>query len=335
VIGDMYIYFVKKKLYRIALISSPILAMHGIAPAYILRQEHTDNFLAVWCLLSCLIFLFWTSNIFLISKIRNTNSFKRYALSYIIVLALAGMNMSIGLAFNVKPPEVDLIFPFIAVTAINTLILIISNSILLQFQKRNAELEIQRLKLANLEAQKQTLMQQLQPHFLFNALSTLKSLISASPNDAEDYTVKLSDFLRYSIQAKNNDVISLEDEMQFTNDYINLQKVRFGSALQVSMNVQNELMHKKVPVYALQTLVENAIKHNAFTEKNPLFIEIKADDSKGKNRIKVENNRLPKTIQIPSGTGLDNLNQRYLLISDIEIEIVKSDSIFAVYIHLL
>jgi two-component system, LytTR family, sensor kinase len=109
-------------------------------------------------------------------------------------------------------------------------------------------LSCQRLKLANLEAQKQTLMQQLQPHFLFNALNTLKSLISASPNDAEDYTMKLSDFLRYSIQAKNNDVISLEDELQFTHDYVNLQKVRFGSALRVQIEIESELMQKKVPV---------------------------------------------------------------------------------------
>lgn len=199
-----------------------------------------------------------------------------------------------------KPSEINEFLPFVPAIGINTLILILSKSIILQFQKESAELEVKQLKVNNLEAQKMILLQQLQPHFLFNALSTLKSLISENPRNAEDYTVRLSDFLRYSVQAKNNEVVSLSDELTFTKNYIELQKVRFEESFKCRIEISEQYLNQKIPVYALQTLVENALKHNAFSDKKPLFIEVLIE----KNQVKVSNNLLPKTLQIESGTGL-------------------------------
>lgn len=173
-----------------------------------------------------------------------------------------------------KPSEINEFLPFVPAIGINTLILILSKSIILQFQKESAELEVKQLKVNNLEAQKMILLQQLQPHFLFNALSTLKSLISENPRNAEDYTVRLSDFLRYSVQAKNNEVVSLSDELTFTKNYIELQKVRFEESFKCRIEISEQYLNQKIPVYALQTLVENALKHNAFSDKKPLFIEV-------------------------------------------------------------
>jgi two-component system, LytTR family, sensor kinase len=252
-------------------------------------------------------------------------------LSYLTVLAIQAINIFVIINLDLKPADVNVFTPLIPAIAINTLILILSNSIILQFQKESAELEIERLKVNNLEAQKLILLQQLQPHFLFNALSTLKSLISENPTNAEDYTVRLSDFLRYSVQAKNNEVVSLAEELTFTNNYIQLQKVRFGDSFQCPIDIPEQYLSKKIPVYALQTLVENAIKHNSFTDKKPLLIRVSVE----RNRIKVSNNLLPKTLQTPSGTGLENLNQRYKLITDKEIEIVKTETEFTLYIDLI
>jgi two-component system, LytTR family, sensor kinase len=315
----------KKKLYRVALISSPIMSMVGSVPLVIFEQIQMPKIFILWFILACMIFIFWNINIFILSKVNDSNSSKRYLLSYLFVLGIQAFNIFIATYLKLKPDEINSFFPLIPAIAINSLILILSNSIILQFQKESAELEVKQLKVNNLEAQKMILLQQLQPHFLFNALSTLKSLISENPTNAEDYTVRLSDFLRYSVQAKNNEVVNLKDELAFT------EKVRFGDSFRCQIDVPEQYLSKKIPVYALQTLVENAIKHNSFTDKKPLLISVVVEGE----RIKVMNNLLPKTLQIPSGTGLENLNQRYKLIADKEIEIVKTKTEFTVFIELL
>ncbi len=321
----------KKKLLRSAYISSPLMSLTASVPMVVFEKLQMPKILIMWFLLAFIIFIYWNINIFILSKIKDSNSLKRYLFSYATVLSVQAIIISVAVSLHLKPDEINVFFPFIPAIAMNTLILIISNSIILQFQKESAELEIERLKVNNLEAQKLILIQQLQPHFLFNALSTLKSLISENPTNAEDYTVRLSDFLRYSVQAKNNEIVSLANELTFTNNYLELQKVRFGESFACKINIPEQFLSKKIPVYALQTLVENAIKHNSFTDKKPLLIEVSVED----NRIKIRNNLLPKTLQIPSGTGLENLNQRYKLIANKEIEVLKTDANFTVFIDLI
>ena len=242
------------------------------------------------------------------------------------------INILVILFFGIKllPKGVNF-YPLVPAIGINTIIIILSNSIILQFQKRSAELEIERLKVNNLEAQRLMLVQQLQPHFLFNALSTLKSLISENPAKAEDYTVRLSEFLRYSIQSKNSELVLLADSIKFTQDYIELQKVRFGDSFDCKIDVPEIELQKKVPIYAVQTLVENAIKHNALSDKKPLFIQILIEEG----RLKVVNNLIPKKVKTNSGTGLENLNQRYKMLANLEIEVIKTEQLFMVFINLL
>lgn len=320
-----------KRLYRAAFISSPILALLTTTPIYIVDNLQFPFVLRLWLLMMLIIFVIWCINIFIVSKIKDPNSYKRYVLSYVFVLVMQVFNVFMIKYFHLTVRNVPDFFPFIPAIALNTLVIILANSIILQFQKENAELEVEQLKVKNLEAQKLVLLQQLQPHFLFNALSTLKSLISENPSNAENYTVRLSDFLRYSVQAKDNEVVSLADELKFTEDYIELQKVRFGNALNYQIDIPQAVLSKKVPVYALQTLVENAIKHNAFTDKKPLLIHISTEE----NRIKIVNNRLPKKAQLPSGTGLQNLNQRYQLIADSSLQIEETKTHFTVYLTLI
>ncbi len=320
-----------KKLYRVALISSPIVSLVGSVPLVVFEKIQMPKIFFLWFILACIVFIFWNINILILSKIKDSNSPRRYVMSYLCVLGIQAVNISLAIYFNLKPPEINIFFPFVPAIAINTLILILSNLIILQFQKESAELEVKQLKVNNLEAQKMILLQQLQPHFLFNALSTLKSLISENPTNAEDYTVRLSDFLRYSVQAKNNEVVSLAEELAFTKNYIELQKVRFEDSFECQIDIPEQYLTQKIPVYALQTLVENAIKHNSFTDKKPLLIVVSIEN----NRIKVSNNLLPKTLQILSGTGLENLNQRYQLIANVNIEIVKTEQNFTVFIDLI
>jgi LytS/YehU family sensor histidine kinase len=196
--------------------------------------------------------------------------------------------------------------------------------------KIHMEKELGELKLQHSEAQIKNLLQQLQPHFLFNTLSILKSLIAENPSEAESYTVKLSEFLRYSVQSSDRQLVELKEEFSFVQDFLALQEKRFGKSLDYRIDLPANTMEAKVPVFALQTLVENAMKHNRFTERNPLLIEIKFENG----RIRVSNNKLPKALKRPSGTGLANLNQRYRLAFNQSLEIIETDQDFTVFLEL-
>lgn len=307
------------------------MALTAVTPAYAIGKFDFNYIFIAWIVLSSIIFIFWNINILLLLKIKFSQNWKRYFWSYCLVIIVQTFNITVIKYFNFDPPDENILFPILACIAMNTLIQILLNSIILQFQKESAELEIQQLKINNLEAQKQILLQQLQPHFLFNALSTLKSLIIDSPNLATDYIVRLSDFLRYSVQAKNHEIVTLEEEIKFTKDYINLQKVRFGDAINFNLDIPSIHLQNHVPVYAIQALVENAIKHNSFSDKKILSIKVGMKDS----RIEVSNNKLPKTLHLPSGTGLENLNLRYKMIANKNIEIIETDTDFSVIISLL
>lgn len=323
-----------KRLLIYAAITSPLLAIYGVAPLYIFEKLNLHDTLIVILGLAINVLLFWAINIFINQIFKKNNKKIVYLLSFILVFLTF-----IPKAFVKSPlPFVNvidkyLIYPAIFTLAINTIIWIIINSVVTKIKNQQVQEEVKELRFANLTAQKQVLIQQLQPHFLFNALSVLKSLIKEDADKAEEYAIKLSNFLRYSVQAHNNDLVTLEQELKFTIDYIELQKVRFENSFTCTINsdIDKTVLQKKVPIYALQTLVENAIKHNGFTNKKILqvFIQI------SKTSIEVINNKIPKSTLEATGTGLQNLNQRYQLFSSNKIKIVNTDTEFKVTINLL
>lgn len=190
------------------------------------------------------------------------------------------------------------------------------------------ELENSRLKVKNLEAANERLKQQIHPHFLFNSLSTLKSLIATSPASAEDYLVKLSGFLRNSIASNTLHTKTIAAELEACMDYLDMQKIRFGKALIVEVDIPPEQQSACwLPAFSLQILAENAIKHNALTIEAPLHISITLQQ----NIITVSNNIQPKPVTEQSaGTGLANLNERFNILSGEGITIQKTDSTFTV-----
>ncbi|SFE59333.1 Histidine kinase [Chitinophaga sp. CF118] len=331
-----------KRFIRTAIISSPIIALYGVTPFYIFNKVQPSYILFAGLIITINVFIFWTINISIIRYARTAKNWKWYIYSY----AFVGTFHIIIVAFRkmLKPPDfiaqgelafgrdILMVYPFISLLAINTIILIICNSILATQKNKDAEIEIQELKVSNLEAQKQVLLQQLQPHFLFNTLSVLKSLIKAEPEEAENYSIKLSNFLRYSLEVHNCDLVSVEQELKFTKDYIDLQKTRFESSVIFNVNIPHEIYNMQMPAYALQTLVENAIKHNSFTERRPLMIGINYIE---KDTILVCNNKLPARAVDTTGTGLKNLNQRYRIITHKEIEITDTKDEFSVKVYLL
>jgi LytS/YehU family sensor histidine kinase len=203
---------------------------------------------------------------------------------------------------------------------------------LLREKKAIIESENAQLKIKNIEATYNQLKQQIHPHFLFNSLNTLKTLIRKQPKDAEIYLKKLSDFLRASITLNNENLAKLSDELKFCLDYLELQKGRFGEALIYSVEIPEEAISGFVPVFSVQHLLENAIKHNALTVENPLLIEIKNDN----NRIIVSNNIQVKDLtEETTGRGLANLAERYKILSGDEIIFQSDDNHFSVSLKIL
>jgi len=251
----------------------------------------------------------------------------------IIKVGTANSNDLYFISQHQHPKTLFMVILFLAILIfVNLTIHLLLNIAIIIDTSSNLKIENARLRMKNMEATYLQLKQQVHPHFLFNALNTLKSLIRKQPQDAEIYLKRLSDFLRASVTSNENKVIRLCDELKFCIDYLELQKVRFGDALQFSLNVPEEVQSGYVPGFSIQQLLENAIKHNALTTEHPLFIKLNYADE----YLTVSNNRQNKTPEgETSGTGLLNLSERYKIISGDEIIIQEDEEQFSVSIKIL
>ena len=189
------------------------------------------------------------------------------------------------------------------------------------------------LQKANLQSQFEVLKQQVNPHFLFNSLNVLVSLIKVDPDLAESFTEKLSKVYRYVLENKEKDIVPLSTELDFINSYIYLLNIRFAGKIFVETDTSEARSDMMILPMALQILIENAIKHNTFSKANPLHIKI----SLAKNGfITVSNNMQTRETQIKStGVGLTNILNRYKLISDKEPVFERTGTEFIARIPLL
>ena len=198
-----------------------------------------------------------------------------------------------------------------------------------QNQKRITE--NQNLVIENLRNKYNALKNQTDPHFLFNSLNTLNGLIGYDNERAHEYVHQLSSVFRYTMQDRA--VIKLGDELEFAESYIYLMKIRYNDGLRVHASIDPEYRDYFILPFGLQILIENAVKHNIISRKDPLCIIV---ETTPKGVIRVENNLQPKSGDKESnGLGLANLNERYRLMFGKEIEIKSDDSMFAVEIPLI
>lgn len=192
--------------------------------------------------------------------------------------------------------------------------------------------ELERFKKENAEFRFEALRTQLNPHFLFNSLNTLSSLVSENRDNAQDFIRQLADVYRYILDTKDNDITTLQKELDFADSFISLSKLRFGENLIVKINIDESLYNKLIAPLTIQLLVENAIKHNIVSRNNPLIIEIFTDN----DELIVKNNFQPKSIkEVSSKLGLRNISNRYDYISDRKIKIISSPDEFIVKIPLI
>jgi sensor histidine kinase YesM len=189
---------------------------------------------------------------------------------------------------------------------------------------RDMELQTEQLKKENALAQFEALKNQVSPHFLFNSLSILSSLIHVDAYLSEKFIDQLSKAYRYILEQKDNDTVSLKTELDFIESYAFLLKIRFENKFDVKILITSQEAERyRVAPLTLQLLIENCVKHNRMSEKEPLIVTILIDDDwlvvMNHVRPRIESERITST-----GIGLANIKNRYLLLTKIPIQIIRN-----------
>jgi LytS/YehU family sensor histidine kinase len=198
---------------------------------------------------------------------------------------------------------------------------------------KDYHLKLEKLEKDNAVAQYLNLKSQIEPHFLFNSLSVLSSLIHTDVDLADQFILHLSKMLRYVIEKNEFMLVSLKEEISFVKDYLFLIQTRFEDEIKYDIHIDQKILDKyRIPTTAVETLVENAVKHNIFTEKQPLNIDIFIDA----DYLVVKNAIYPRSKKANStGQGLENLKSRYSYFTDKPVNIEKTKDEFVVTLPLL
>ncbi len=300
-----------------------------------LSDTITDVFIS-----SMVAFLTFIINYFIIRPFDNNIKIDLKKISVAVILTLVSITILSDLLFTFKhlvtsdnnPQRLNLLYTFrdifIAIVVITGVYFIkIVND------KQAIRIENEKLKNENLKSQYESLKNQVSPHFLFNSLTALKELISQDPGKAQEYINHLSFVMRYTLQSNQSMTHRLCDELLVADSYLFLAKIRFGNNLIIAKKIDSKYNFHLLPPLAVQTLIENAVKHNEISKRNPLKIRIETTDNQS---LKVINALQEKvTPEHSSGMGLTNLTSQYRFLSGKDINITRSIIEFMVELPLL
>jgi len=227
-------------------------------------------------------------------------------------------------AFNFYQQYHDPLIKFIILAVVVIFIYCIVDFTLYSYNQY-AAIQIEEVKIAStqLVLQFEVLKSQLSPHYLFNSLNTISSLIYSNPEQAEQFIRKLAQTYQYILANQDLPLVRLSEELNFIKAYFFLLKSRFNSAVQLNIELPRRVLSSKIPPLTLQLLLENAVKHNAPSEESPLRIRIFVSD---KNLLTISNNILEGTFKANSfKVGLANVRQRYQYFAKVDITVHKTD----------
>jgi hypothetical protein len=197
---------------------------------------------------------------------------------------------------------------------------------------RQSVKEAEELKRESLSAEFETLKSQINPHFLFNSLNTLTSLIDEQPTQATEFVQKLANVYRYVLTQKDKQLVTVREELEFIQSYIFLNQIRYGENLKVLINIPEQMLSYSIVTLSMQMLIENCIKHNTISTQKPLVINI---DMIGK-KLTVRNNLQRKSVMHESnGIGLNNIVHRYSFLTDEPVDIYDDGIHFSVGLPLI
>lgn len=282
-------------------------------------------------------YVFFVGLIFLLIKINlekvKTPLFKKRIL-YNIGISIAAYALY-GAVFFLMYAKVKhfgslVLFQFFFVSILSTLM---GHIVILYTEQRKRELEIEELKMENLQSRYDALTNQINPHFFFNSLNGLTSLIRKQNNETTlTYVNKLSDVFRYILQSDKKGLVSLGEELAFVDAFRYMMEVRFANKLEYRINIDEKLMPYKLPVLSILPLLDNVVVHSRIDSEHKMVIDISFND---KGELVVSNPIYPKlSPTATNGTGLKNLESRFMLLMGKQIRIEDLGDVFNVYLPL-
>lgn len=296
------------------------------------------------CLILLVGILLWRANRFLWLLLDKEMPWERYGKKRFFIHLVLGYILSIGivnvcylilrLAMISTPPSLSQILTtnlFGALLFIPVFSMYFSIQFLNYWRKSQVEMEIYQKE--SIRSELRNLKNHLDPHFLFNNLNILSALIDKDKESSKQFLVRFAQVYRKMLQSSSEDLISLEEELEFIESYTFLLDARFGVAMNVRMDVSDECRAMMLPPLTIQMLIENAVKHNIASEEDPLLIYIYSEG----DEVLVGNNIREKQedLKTKSGTGLKNIKDRIAYFTDRDLAIEKNENEFKVRIPLI
>lgn len=284
-----------------------------------------------WVLGSASLYGLWH----LIWRIWSTPTRSRKALLILGVVGLMGVFLTLISLFVFEPTElVFYVFAF-RMSLVTVLFIAIQYALKAQEGMARLQLEKEQIQSENYRAQLRAIRAQIDPHFLFNSLNTLRSMIRHQHRNSEDFVVNLSDFYRYTLKHNENNILPLHEELAVLESYLFVMKSRNPDTLFVEIEIGAALKDLYLPSLSLQVAVENCVKHNSMTAQSPLRIKIAP--TADMQYLSIRNNLQDKVgLGIPSGRGLELLRKRYELLNISEgIHVRKTADSFELQLKLI
>ncbi len=222
------------------------------------------------------------------------------------------------------------VFEIFITLLITYLITAIHEAVFFYFQWKENFSKSALLERAKMEANYETLKAQVNPHFIFNSLNSLSTLVDDKP-EAIEYIQNLSEFLRYLLNPMQKELVHLKDEMEIVQNYVNLQKSRFRDNLEFVSDIPERYDMYLIPPLSIQMLIDNCLKHNIISKDKPLRVMVKVKDES----IIVENNLQRKLDVNSTGQGLMNIVNRFSYFTSRKVEITETNKTFKVLMPLL
>lgn len=276
---------------------------------------------------------------------RQRLSIKRIALallSFLVfsIVLLWGMRslflwlLSIFISQENGPADNELRLVYVAMAIVSFLYYVFFTFLQLTKDIQNTSLQAERLQRERAQAQFNTLKNQISPHFLFNTFNTLSSLIYIEEEEKTvQFIQELKSVFRYILDNRNRELVELQTELDFVRAYFYLLKIRFKESIQLALQLPESVFQYEIPPLTLQMLIENAVKHNAFSKAEPLHIDITADGQ----YLQVRNNRQARAAMEADshGIGLQNIINRYRYLTDMKVEVNLTERVFSAKIPLI
>jgi len=289
---------------------------------------NNTGLLGTWLVFSCVLYALW----YLLWLLWDQESRTKHKW---IIIALAIVTLSLLGGINVYVDEDNAKwYAVVRITLPTILFLSIQYSLKSQENISRLLLEKEQIQTENYKAQLKALRSQIDPHFLFNSLNTLRSMVRQRHNCTEQFIMSLSDFYRQTLKHNENATLPLKEELSVLESYLFVMKNRNEQAISVEVSIDTAIYDLHIPSLALQIVVENCFKHNMMTSRMPLYIVIK---NKANQHIEISNNIQPKIEEGEStGFGLKLLRRRYELMSIPDgVLVEKTHNTFSVSLKLI